>query len=568
MATNTTRGEGQTGHDATPQILLLNPANTPARHKTFEPNIYPNLGLLTLATSLRHALRQGNVAARVLYYDGGLLGEDFIRDYIAQNADRIAVIGYSAYTPNYGACVTLARHAKACNAGIVNVIGNDHFSALYEQIIRRQQGVFDYGFYGNDVVEGFTEFVLGQLTGKLRLLRTYPGLVFRDPLSASGVTRCPENPGEFTRLPLPDYSLLDSLVPHAEQYLREQQAFYGYMRDEGLRTTVIDIARGCIKFTGARNESGTPLNACDFCGIIPGSKALMAQSAERAWQVIRNAFDQGYNYLFVTADELPTTFWPLLRNMADQMPDWYLAMAPADRPRMMCYARADAFRERMKDRIDVLMDTLRFDHFFVGLDGFSSISLRAINKGINRNANDSDDLLKHNLIACAEISRRGGRLSAGAVMTHIGVTPAMLETNFQTMRGVIAQYAHLFMELDFELLGPIPGSLAFDYLRRPGAARARADVLGLNVDDRVLEAMHLKYADADDLDPVELTDDFVRACCPDITVEMAHDYLRKVRELMKEQGIAFDSNGIAREVPAWGGEAGAAVASVGFGAAS
>ena len=51
MATNTTRGEGQAGHDVSRQILLLNPANTPARHKTFEPNIYPNLGLLTLAAT-------------------------------------------------------------------------------------------------------------------------------------------------------------------------------------------------------------------------------------------------------------------------------------------------------------------------------------------------------------------------------------------------------------------------------------------------------------------------------------------------------------------------------------
>ena len=38
--------------DTVPLVLLVNPASTVARHKTFEPNIYPNLGLLTLATSL------------------------------------------------------------------------------------------------------------------------------------------------------------------------------------------------------------------------------------------------------------------------------------------------------------------------------------------------------------------------------------------------------------------------------------------------------------------------------------------------------------------------------------
>ena len=536
--------------DSTPQILLLNPANTVAPHKTFEPNIYPNLGLITLGTSLQCRLRESNVAAQILYYDGSLLGDEYIRAYIAQNADRLAVIGYSSYTMNYGACVDLARHAKHCNAGIVNIIGNDHFSALYQEIIRRQQGVFDYGFYGNDVVEGFTRFVLGILTGKLEELTSYPGLVFRDPGSPGGVARCAENPDEFARLPLVDYSLLDSLVPHSDGYHREQQQFYSYMREEGLRTTVIDIARGCIKFSGKRNESGIPLNACDFCGIIPGTNAMSAQNAQRAWEIIRNAFDQGYNYLFVTADELPSTFWPLLRDMARQMPDWYRDLKPRERPRMMGYARADSFRENLQARIDLVMNTLGFDHFFVGLDGFSSASLRAINKGMNRRENDSGDLLRHNLIAIEEIARRGGRLTSGAVITHIGITPEMMETNYQMMGSIIKQYAHLFMELDFELLCPIPGSLAFDYLRRPGMARARADALGLNVDDSVLEMLHVKYRDKDDLEPEELISDFIRGCCPDITVEMAYEYLRRIRQLATEEGIAYDCSSVPRQMTA------------------
>lgn len=548
MTTNTTSGADRARADSVPQILLVNPASTAARHKTFEPNIYPNLGLLTLGTSLRCALQRRDVAAKVFYCDGTLVGDDFIRTYIAQNADRLAVIGYSAYTLNYGACVSLARHAKSCNAEIVNVIGNDHFSALYQEIMARQQGVFDYGFHGNDVVEGFTEFVLGVLTGNSAPLTSYPGLVFRDSRSDTGVTRVPENPAEFSRLPLPDYSLLDSLVPHADGYHREQLGFYEYVRKENLRITVIEIARGCLKFTGRRNESGIPLNACDFCGIIPGGNALSAQSAQRAWEIIRNAFDHGYNYLFVTADELPSTFWSLVRSMADQVPDWYRSLRPADRPRMMCYARADAFREKVQDRIDLLMNTLGFDHFFVGLDGFSSGSLRAMNKGINRIANDTDDLLHHNLVACREIARRGGRLSAGAVITHLGITPEMLETNYRMMRQVIRQYPRLFMELDFELLCPIPGSLAFDYLRRPGMARARADALGLNVDDRRLEELHAKYRGRDDLDPQELANDFIVGCCPDITVDMAHEYLRKTRQMAVEEGIAYDCSNIATQM--------------------
>ena len=545
---NTTERVGRTAQNSLAEVLLINPATTVAQHKTFEPNIYPNLGLLTLATSLQSALRRNDVPARVLYYDCSLRGDEFLRKYLEQNADRIAVIGYSAYTFNYRACVSLAQHAKRCNPRVVNIIGNDHFSALWREVMQRKEGVFDYGFYGNDVVEGFTAFVTGILTGHLGELTSYPGLVFRDPGAEGGVRRCPENLDEYSRLPLVDYSLLDSLVPHADGYHQEQLSFYAYMREEGLRATVIDIARGCIKFSGRRNESGIPLNACDFCAIIPGSKAMSGQRAERAWAIIRNAFEQGYNYLFVTADELPSTFWPMLRDMAERIPDWYRDLKPSDRPRMMGYARADAFRENMRDRIDLLMNTLGFDHFFVGLDGFSSISLRAINKGINRRANDSADLLEHNLSACREIARRGGRLTSGAVISHLGITPAMMEDNYQALQRLLKKYAHLFMELDFELLDPIPGSLAFDYLRRPGMARARANQLGLNVNDRYLETLHEKYRDEDEFEVEELVKDFILGCCPDITVELAYDYLRKTERLAAEVGIAYDCSSIEREM--------------------
>ena len=126
----------------------------------------------------------------------------------------------------------------------------------------------------------------------------------------------------------------------------------------------------------------------------------------------------------------------------------------------------------------------------------------------------------------------------------------MLETNYQMMARIIRQYAHLFMELDFELLCPIPGSLAFDYLRRPGMARARADALGLNVNDSFLKTLHVKYHDKDDLEPEELISDFIRGCCPDITVEMAYEYLRRIRQLATEEGITYDCSSVPRQMTA------------------
>jgi len=75
-------------------------------------------------------------------------------------------------------------------------------------------------------------------------------------------------------------------------------------------------------------------------------------------------------------------------------------------------------------------------------------------------------------------------------------------------------------------------------------ARARADVLGLNVNDRYLDVLHAKYRGQDELDPQELTRDFILGCCPDITVEMAHEYLHRVRQLVVEEGIAYDCSNI------------------------
>jgi hypothetical protein len=127
----------------------------------------------------------------------------------------------------------------------------------------------------------------------------------------------------------------------------------------------------------------------------------------------------------------------------------------------------------------------------------------------------------------------------------MGITPQVLEMNYQMMCQMIRQYPNLFMELDFEMLCPIPGSLAFEYMRRPGAARARANALGVNVDDRYLEVLNSKYRGKDDLDPQELAHDFILGCCPDITVDLTHEYLRKIRQFAVEQRIAYDSANIA-----------------------
>ena len=77
-----------------------------------------------------------------------------------------------------------------------------------------------------------------------------------------------------------------------------------------------------------------------------------------------------------------------------------------------------------------------------------------------------------------------------------------------------------------------------------------ANALGLNVNDRQLEILHAKYQGRDDLDTQELISDFILGCCPDITVEIAYAYLRKIQQVAEEEGIAYDCSSIPRVMTA------------------
>ena len=512
-------------------VLLVNPASTTNGITLSELFHYSHLGLLTLGTSVQARLATDGSNTRVLYFDGALHGNDYLYDFLANSGRQVAVIGLSAHSHNYAACVEIARCAKKHNPKVLSVIGNDHFSALHQRIMRQREDTFDYGFYGNDVVEGFTSLVVDFLAGRLQSMSSYPGVVFRDPL---GVRRTPENPDEYERLPPVDYSLVDSLIPHAEKYRRAQTDTYRYMREGNLNAAAIDIARGCIKFAGPRTVNEVPLNSCDFCGIVPGAKAITSLQAERAWDRIHGAVNQGYNYLLVTADSLPSTFWPLLRAMAESRPEWHRDMTPAARPRLMCYSRADSFQPQVHDRIDVLVDELNCDHFFIGLESFTTDSLRALAKGIDFKERD---LLADNVAACQSIAHKGIRLTAGVVITHLGITKELMEANFQAVCALLKKHPGLFAELDFEPLMPIPGSLSFDYMGDPDLARARAEDLGARIDQSYLERVSSKYHTQDIFERDELVEDFIRGCCPDINPRIVDDYLSESRSIVEEFGI-------------------------------
>ncbi|MGA2289535.1 B12-binding domain-containing radical SAM protein [Bradyrhizobium sp.] len=523
------------------EVVLINAADTASQllddpNEPYQANAFPNLGLLTLGTALRRDFAERGLPHRVTYFDASVTGNDRLLAYLETHAQRLFAICFSIYTANYVASTRIAERVKQLNPRVVAFVGNDGFSAIWQTVLQRR-AVYDYGFYGNDVVEGFSRLIVDLAERRVEDLRHYPGLVYRDPVDRARIVRNPEDPEEFHRLPMVDYSLTRGPLDHDALYLAEQRRSMPFLSARGARGVTIEFARGCLKFAGARNDYGVPLNACDFCAINPGSKAMIGATAERSWAIIRNAVEQGYNYFFVTTDELPLTFWPLLNRMADGVPDWYRDLHRDERPRFLCYARADAFKPNKLHRIDLMMDRLNYDTFWIGLEAFSTISLRAMNKGISASRNGSQDMLEHNLGAVEQAAKRGARIGAGLIVTHLGITPDIMETNFEILRQCLTRHARTFAEITVNLLYPNPGSLAFDYLRTPASALQAATRLGLEVDYDHLLSVRDKYAEEDMIDTDELLCDFMRGCCPAISMDQAIDYRRRVMELVNDHGV-------------------------------
>lgn len=510
------------------KILFINAGDTSRHVSSANTAIYPNLGLLTLMSSLKKAVCRQDIDLG--YLDGTIYGNPFIQTYIEKNSQSISAICFSVLTANYGASVMLANLARALNSKIITIFGNDHFSALYENVMKKQPNVC-YGFYGNDVVEGFTDLVSDIVSDSMNPLSSYHGLVYRNELGE--VKRNPENHNEYNRLPLVDYSLADTLFPHNELYIKGQQKTYHFMKERGLKSQVVDIGRGCIKFAGNLVE-GISVNTCDFCGIIPGGKAILPQTVDRAWAILKNAYDQGYNYFYVTADELPLTLWSLLREMAKSIPEWYKNLPASQRPRLFGYARAEGF-DTHPEKIDIMVDVLGFDHFNIGFDGLSRISLEVMNK--QPVGKKSYDLMMLNMDALQKAAKKGCLITAGFVVTHLGITPEIMEENYRKLEEIVSRYPSTFAALDFAPLCPIPGSLAFRYLTDPDFAKTRAEKFGLSVDVPYLESVRHKYRDQDLFDMDELKDDFIRGCCPKITTKYVDDYLERVRTIAEKFSI-------------------------------
>lgn len=523
------------------QVLVVSPPNSntvidgasctvtkPEEHTDWSD--FPNLGVLTLVSALREV-----PGVEPVYIDGAVVPWSDILRYIEDNARSILAICVSALTATYEAGLYLCGIAKQINHRIRTIFGNDHITALPRECLEKRAGTIDYAFVGNEVVGGFVDLVAALRGGREPDGGAFPGLVRFDGWE---LIRQPAR-GEpiYTDI---DYSLIDRVFQHTELYRRGfgQRVAPTFGRLTGRRVHAgmpVEIGRGCIKF--ARND------ACSFCSIQYGALWRNAvPDAEAAWSVVRAAHDAGYDYLYLTADELPLTFGRLLREMAATPPGWWAGVPEDERPAMVGYARADGLSD---ERHAATLRSLGVRQLMVGLDAGTAVSLHAMNKPLvpirdTRSTYRAEKMFDHNVRALKSAENAGLMLKVGFVLGHLGMDSELLRENVESMKALLESGTGSIASLDVEVLSPEPGSLDFKMLLDPALAAARAGELGLRLPGRdVHEERARKWRGMDIIDREEAMADYVESVMPGLTLTDLAECRAEVRAYAAQLGVTI-----------------------------
>ncbi|MEV7189322.1 hypothetical protein [Kitasatospora sp. NPDC093102] len=487
------------------------------------------LGALSLVSSLAT-----NPALAPVYIDGTITPLDDVLDYITAHADRILALCLGMLTANYEAGVLLAKHAKDSDVRIVTIAGNDHFSSLALECMDASPSL-DYGFVGNEVVRPFTNLI-----GALRAAApidpaAFPGLVYR----ADGLvhTTPPRAEPVFSGY---DYTLVNRAFSQTPLYTRQFGHRIAPRIRELLGRTVtagvpVDIGRGCVKFASD--------DACSFCSIHPGQLWRNQLTPAKAWAAIEAAWNAGYDYHYLTADELPLTFAQLLFGMVDKAPAWWSALGEDQRPLLVGYGRADGIAD---PRRTALLTSLGVRQIMIGMDAGAPLSLAAMNKpvgGRRRNVlAEAEKLYELNSEAITVARDHGMLIRAGFVVGHIGMTRALLDENVERILTLITEGGKhgVFSAVDVEVLSPQPGARDYTYLTTPDAARQAAARLGLTVaDDATLAAVSARWADQDVVMPEDAMRDYALALMPELSFDDLAQARAAIRSHAKACGVVI-----------------------------
>ena len=463
----------------------------------------PQLGCLMLCSGASKI-----EGIRVVYLDGMAIGFDAITDFITRHKDEILLVGISIIVSTYIGGMEIARHTKRQSKDIRVVIGNDYASIRTDMILRKQKGVVDDVIFGNDSVGPFQRKIAETMGGTMALPE--------------------ENEGIYTDI---DYSHIDRYLPHREVYDSTLADGTKEMMQKQTGVWVnsripVEIARGCIKFKDDY--------ACSFCSILPGTRWKDEVSAVEAWAVMERAYENGYNYMYLTADEVPITFAKLTREMAEIKPEW------AKNITMTGYGRCDGLAN-----IEVAqrMFDLGFRSFMMGLEAGVAKSLQALRKPLSTNLEKgSEDNLQRNIQTLENCAKIGLDIRMGYVLGHLGETPDLLHRNCEMFKEIITTHGMAIESLYVETLQPEPGAVDFQYLIDPNLAEAHANALGLEIASReVREKIAEKWREMDEIVTDEAVHDYHTAFMPNISFDELQVARRDLYRAAHQAGIGVET---------------------------
>lgn len=482
---------------------------------------FPHLGVLSLASYV------SKFGYESVYFDGVAVAVDELYAYIRENADQVLAVCLSAITANFNSCLYIGEFVKSVDGNIKTIFGNDHFSVMHEKIMQRYWSV-DYGVVGNEVYQTLKD-LLDTIRDHGDISRRLPSLVTKKIIN-------PEGGGEEGVNYYIDYSLIDRVFEHTCVYKKNFQArLTGRIHDLTQRFVTsgvpVEIARGCIKFNGD--------DACSFCSIQYGGMWRNYLNHEQAWDAIKTAHDNGYDYLYITADELPLTFGRLLLDMDKFKPKWWLDLPLHQRPMLVGYARADGME---KGNVMEAMANIGFKILFVGIDAGAMKSLQALKKPLRKKdvIASSENMYMANINAMENARRFGVKVKAGFVLGHIGMNKELLGENVREYKKILAMGRDVIVSADVEMLSPEPGSKDYEYLISPEVAKREAKSLGLEISaDPILIEVAGYYKEKDVFDRDIAINDYVRAMMPDLCKDDIAAVRDEIRSYSKSLGIVI-----------------------------
>jgi radical SAM superfamily enzyme YgiQ (UPF0313 family) len=487
--------------------------------------VQPILGILTLASAVKQV---DNI--QPVYLDGTVCPFSVILDFISSHKHDIIAICLSALTSNYIAGLRIFEHARKENPRIVHIVGNDHFTALSTLCMQNQPDLIDCGIVGDAVVGGLGAIIAQiEREGCCKPV-SVPGLVFRE---GTQVVHIPQKPEPlFTNI---DYDLIDQVFDHSAHYAKSDEKVHqsrtkARVVSNAPRSLNVEVARGCIKFKDD--------DACSFCSIQHGGMwKNEVRNGVEAWEIIRCAYQAGYQDLYFTADELPLTFPKLLLDMKANLPAWFTNLPLQDRPILEGYARADGLAVEKNAR---LLYDLGFRFIWVGVEAGSIQSLKALNKPLRENsAVHLSRLYQANRQALRQAHTIGLKVEVGYVLGHLGMTRELLSETVELFRSLVIEHHETIACVDVNVLIPEPGSTDYACLLDPNLAEKKAVELGLEIASRPVRQEIAETWKRQDEMLFDIANDYVRAFMPDLTMADLVQAQNQIAQICRANDIRF-----------------------------